>query len=275
MQLASLVFMNKIRILFVTNPYNSDPEEDIYLAKYLSEFFEIIVADPKEACRSIKNFSYCFVRNAWPSHELEKELNALQQLSKSYNVKLYNPVHRLGYVEDKNYLATLWADKYPVIPTITALKNIKLLEKTDMYIVKPIDGCSSWGVKELSRTELLNISLEKHIIQPKMNFKDEISFYFIDDNLMYCMVSAGPNQRWELKEYAPSATEVDWAKKFITWNKLPYGIQRIDACRMSDGKLYLMEIEDTLAMLSLDTLSEATRNYFCQELVNSLSKNFK
>ncbi|MCX6780209.1 MAG: hypothetical protein NT034_03450, partial [Candidatus Magasanikbacteria bacterium] len=86
-------------------------------------------------------------------------------------------------------------------------------------------------------------------------------------------ISAGMDQRWELREYVPSQIEVEWASKFVVWNNLPYGLQRIDACRLLDGKLLLMEIEDTFPVLSLEILSENTKNKVLSQLVFSLKNN--
>ncbi|MBI4836508.1 MAG: hypothetical protein HY817_04590 [Candidatus Abawacabacteria bacterium] len=260
-------------LLFVTNFKNSDPEEDIFLANYLQSHFAVTIMSPAEACQEIQHFSSCLVRNAWPSRILKDDLMNLQILCRKHQVRLYNPIHRSGYVEDKHYLVDLHKNHFPVIPTINNLQDLSSLGEKNTYMIKPLDGSSSWGVEELGTDQLGQRDLTNYLIQPKMDLKDEVSFYFIDDRLTYTLLSAGPNKRWELHEYEPTTSELSWATNFVTWNKLPYGLQRIDACRMADGSLYLMEIEDQIPFLSLDALTESRREHICLKLIDSLKNN--
>ena len=45
--------------------------------------------------------------------------------------------------------------------------------------------------------------------------------------------------------------DLKFARKFIEWNDIKYGIQRVDACRTKTGKLLLVELEDLNPFLSL------------------------
>lgn len=259
-------------LLLITNKHNEDPEEDIFLAGYLSDFFDISLVDITDAPGVLSKFKKCLIRNAWPSRLFEKEFDLIQKIFKQNNTKLYNPNHR-NFVEDKTYLLNLFEQNFPVIPTINKLTDLQKLGSPDSYIIKPNDGCSSVGVEELSGKEIVERDLSGYIIQPTIQFKDETSFYYIDDIFVYATVSAGPDKRWELQEYTPIEIELDWAKQFVVWNKLPYGLQRIDACRLKDGELLLMEIEDTFPLLSLGVLSERSKEKVLACLTDSLRKN--
>jgi len=259
-------------LLLITNKNNEEPKEDIFLADYLSDFFDISLVDITDAPTVLPNFKKCLIRNAWPSRLFAKEFDLIQKIAKQNNIKLYNPGHR-NFVEDKTYLVNLFERNFPVIPTINKLDNLQKLGSPDSYIIKPNDGCSSMGVEELSSKEIVQKDLSGYLIQPMIQFKDEISFYYIDDIFVYAVVSAGPGKRWTLQEYTPTEIELNWAKQFLDWNKLPYGLQRIDACRLKNGKLFLMEIEDTFPMLSLDMLSDETKEKVLACLVVSLEKN--
>ncbi len=261
------------RLLLVTNQENTDPEEDQYLAYYLQNNFTVTICSVADAIGIVSNFDGCLVRNAWPSRLFKSEFEQFQKMCVEKKIKLYNPIHRNGYVEDKNYLVELFKAGYPVIPSVRFSKEIAQLPVTDEYLIKPLDGASSWGVEVMSLNQLLNRNPLKHIIQPKLHFQDEVSFYFIDDHLTYTLVSSEPDQRWELVEYSPTQNEIDWAKKFVDWNHLPFGLQRIDACRMANGELFLMEIEDMMPFLSLDALSEDSKQHVCKRLEKSLLKN--
>ena len=59
-----------------------------------------------------------------------------------------------------------------------------------------------------------------------------------------------------MKEYVPTEEDLAFAERFIEWNNLDWGIQRVDACRSKQGELLLVELEDLNPYLSLLELSE-------------------
>ncbi|MDQ7862173.1 hypothetical protein RCO48_17785 [Peribacillus frigoritolerans] len=89
-------------------------------------------------------------------------------------------------------------------------------------------------------------------------------FYFIDKEFQYALYAPDKEKRWELKEYAPTEADLAFAKRFIEWNNLEWGIQRVDACRNEQGELLLVELEDLNPYLSLLELTEETRQNFCK-----------
>ncbi|MCI7428123.1 MULTISPECIES: hypothetical protein [Methanobrevibacter] len=153
----------------------------------------------------------------------------------------------------KQYLIELTENNYPVIPTIDDINNFEKLPKSDFYIIKPKDGADSIGLEKLSDEELLNKDLKgkKMLIEPAIDFEYEVSFYFINEKFEYSMYTPNSKKRWELKEYVPTEDDLKFARKFIEWNDIKYGIQRVDACRTKTGKLLLVELEDLNPFLSL------------------------
>ncbi|WP_028563435.1 hypothetical protein [Paenibacillus pinihumi] len=67
-------------------------------------------------------------------------------------------------------------------------------------------------------------------------------------------------------------TDLAFAERFIDWNNLDWGIQRVDACRTTQGELLLVELEDLNPYLSLLELSEDTRQCFIESMKSSLQK---
>jgi len=65
--------------------------------------------------------------------------------------------------------------------------------------------------------------------------------------------------------------DIKFAEKFIKWNKIKNGIQRVDACRTQDGKLLLVELEDLNPYLSILELDENTREKFIMDLINTFN----
>ena len=93
---------------------------------------------------------------------------------------------------------------------------------------------------------------------------------FISDVLEYALYAPDKNKRWELKKYEFNQNDKEFADKFITWNGIKNGIQRVDACRTKDGKLLLVELEDLNPYLSILEVDEKTREKFMNDLIKSL-----
>ncbi|WP_394615681.1 hypothetical protein JNUCC0626_39070 [Lentzea sp. JNUCC 0626] len=108
------------------------------------------------------------------------------------------------------------------------------------------------------------------LIQPKIDFRYEVSFYFVDQDFQYALHAPDPTKRWDLTLYTPSRTDLEFAQKFIAWNALPHGIQRVDACRTQSGDLLLVELEDLNPYLSLDRTTDDIRTRFVQAMTSSL-----
>lgn len=104
-----------------------------------------------------------------------------------------------------------------------------------------------------------NITDGETLIQPEIDFEYEVSFYFVDDILEYALYAPDKKQRWKLEKYDFSNDDIAFARKFIEWNKIKHGMQRVDACRSKDGQLLLVELEDLnpyLSVLELDKKQE-------------------
>ena len=98
-----------------------------------------------------------------------------------------------------------------------------------------------------------------------------MKFHFILSmkNLNIQCIHLIQKKRWELKEYAPTEDDLKFARKFIEWNDIKYGIQRVDACRTKTGKLLLVELEDLNPFLSLQSTSVETQKRFLTDLKNA------
>ena len=140
-------------------------------------------------------------------------------------------------------------------------------------MIKPKDGADSIGLEFLTKEELLkrNLTDGDTLIQPAIDFKYEVSFYFINDKLEYALYAPDKSKRWELQKYNFTNEDIKFAEKFIKWNKIKNGIQRVDACRTQDGKLLLVELEDLNPYLSILELDENTREKFIVDLINAFN----
>lgn len=265
--------MSLPHLTLITNSAHHYAKEDQFLARFLRDYFLVEVVSPHQAPQALLTAERCLIRNAWPADIFAKEFREIERLIKERGILAYNPLHRRGYLEDKTYLLELFRGGFPVIPTINDITDLAQLGETTQYVVKPLDGCSSRGVRILYAKDLTKRPLKGQLIQPLVDLIDEISLFFIDNKFHYALVSAGPGRRWNLVEYQPTKVEIAWAQRFVEWNQLPYGLQRIDACRLKTGDLLLVEIEDQMPLLSLDRLSSDTRKRVCRRFAESLCLN--
>ena len=175
----------------------------------------------------------------------------------------------------KEYLIELTNAHFPVIPTIDTLDNLDKLPNVETYIVKPKDGADSIGMEFVTKDELkekVDSESKNTLVQPFINFEYEVSFYFVDHEFQYALYAPDKEKRWELKEYVPTEQDLTFAKRFIEWNNLDWGIQRVDACRNEQGEPLLVELEDLNPYLSLLELSAETRQNFVKTMKKSLQK---
>lgn len=100
-----------------------------------------------------------------------------------------------------------------------------------------------------------------------MKFISEVQFYFIGTKFEYALefkptkIPIYP----DAVPYIYSQEELEIAMSFAKLNKGLNGIQRIDFIKLEDGKLLLLEIEDSSPYLDLDGVSMETRNKFLED----------
>lgn len=254
-------------------------KEDLFLLDYFADEFDLAISYLDEHAWRKKKYDLVLVRCiwTWPSDEEKHakyslDLQALRRDVQKLKLKTYNSSTGRGDMTGKDYLVSLFNAGYPAIPTIDSLDNLPLLGLCDMYIVKPKTGLGAQGVKSLSKGELLKLHPKNVLIQPLVPFTAEVSFYYIDNEFQYALeykpkkaVPAIPAQ-----EFEPSAKDMAFARKFVDWNTLEYGIQRIDALRLKDGRLLLLEIEDFSQRLDLPYLKNQTKKRFLNNLRKSI-----
>lgn len=268
------------KLLFVTDLYyvakgRNYYEEDLFLTSKLRENFQLVICHPEDTETFEKDFDLIVFRNAGPVANFKDKYQAFRNRVVSGHLKTYNSFDGKADMNGKEYLIELTIAHFPVIPTIDTLDSLDKLPDAETYIVKPKDGADSIGMELVTKDKLsekVNSGLKNTLVQPFINFEYEVSFYFIDKGFQYALYAPDKNKRWELKEYIPTEEDVAFAKRFIEWNNLNWGIQRVDACRNEQGELLLVELEDLNPYLSLLELSDETRQNFVEALKKSLQK---
>lgn len=268
------------KILFVTDLYyNANGrryyEEDLFITSKLRDEFKLVICNPKDMDSFNDEFDLTIFRNAGPVANFPDEYNKFRNKIKTNNLKTYNSFDGKGDMNGKDYLLELTNLNYPVIKTIDRIDNFDKLPNVDKYVIKPKDGADSIGMEIISKDEVYKkVSKEDRntLIQPAINFEYEVSFYFIDKDFQYALYAPDKSKRWELKEYKATKEDLEFANKFIEWNNIDHGIQRIDACRDENGELLLVELEDLNPYLSVLELSSDVQEKFIKSLVKSVNR---
>ncbi|MFI6097183.1 hypothetical protein ACIA8G_16590 [Lentzea sp. NPDC051213] len=274
-------------------------DEDIYLTSKLREAFDLAVCHPRDAAALMPGFDTVVVRNSGAVLGYPDAYRHFRDQAEAQRQRVYNPLTGKADMAGKQYLLDLTELGYPVIPTIDSLSDLDRLPHTSRYVVKPKAGADSHGLEFVTRDELHDELRDKlrdelHdkasyktgdrtsdrtsdksdvLIQPMIDFRYEVSFYFVDHEFQYALHAPHPAQRWELTHYEAAAADLDFAQKFIDWNGLDHGIQRVDACRTQDGDLLLVELEDLNPYLSLDRTTDENRAAFVQAMTGSIRRS--
>ncbi|MER6675337.1 hypothetical protein [Streptomyces sp. NPDC000983] len=249
-------------------------DEDILLTSRLREDFDLALCNPREAAALMDGFDAVVVRNSGPVLDHPEAYEAFRRRAADTGALVYNELSGRGDMAGKQYLLDLTAEGFPVIPTVDRPEDVSLLPAAGRYVVKPKLGADSIGLEIVSRDRARELADGHVLVQPCVDFAYEVSFYFVDHAFQYALNAPDPARRWELRPYEPTGADLEFARRFIDWNGLGHGIQRVDACRAPDGELLLVELEDLNPYLSLDALGERERDAFVTAMKASLHGMF-
>ncbi len=260
-------------ITLITNTTHEFPEEDQFIAKELSHVTDVTITQALDPSFHPNEQSRILIRNVWPTAGCRTEWTQFAKECALAKTKLYNPFDGMGDQQGKSYLADLFNQSFPVIPTITSSDAFNLLPPADLYWIKPFLGEDGSKSRVLSKQDILLEKLSNCIIQPYLQFIDEPSLYFIDGIFAYAVTVPHRINNHQVAHYEPSHSEILLAKRFVDWNALSFGLQRIDFVRLADGSLMLMEIEDFCPYLYLLDLPSTVRKTVVSKMIDSLDRN--
>lgn len=245
-------------------------DEDIALAAALREHFTLSLCHPLDAEALMEGCDVVVVRNTGPVIHYPEAYARFRRQALETGTKVFTELSGKADQVGKGYLLELFAAGYPVIPTVDSVADLDRLPEVPRYVVKPRFGADSVGLSFLDRDELEQADLTAMLVQPLVDFRYEVSFYFVDRELRYALHAPDPAVRWGLERYEPTEEDRAFAQRFVDWNAIDHGIQRVDACRTTSGELLLVEIEDWNPYLSLDLLDEAGRTAFIDAMAASI-----
>ncbi|MFE1295836.1 hypothetical protein [Streptomyces sp. NPDC058731] len=265
------------RVLYVTDlAYQARGrrycDEDILLSSRLREDFALALCHPLDATALMDAYDAVVVRNSGPVLHYQEQYDAFRARALARGTRVYNPLTGRGDMAGKQYLLDLTAAGYPVIPTVDRTEDLGALPPSEQYVVKPKAGADSIGLAVVPGDRLAAQTQGDVLIQPHVDFRHEVSFYFVDDAFQYALYAPDPERRWVLEPYRPTDEDLAFARRFIDWNTLAHGIQRVDACRTREGDLLLVELEDLNPYLSLDRVGTAAQDAFVRAMTASLHR---
>jgi hypothetical protein len=247
-------------------------DEDIDLTSRLREDFDLALCHPLDATSLMDGFDAVVVRNSGPVLGYQAEYDAFRERAISTGARVYNQLSGRADMAGKQYLLDLSAAGFPVIPTVGRVEDLHRLPRTDRYVVKPKLGADSIGLEIVPADRLPALTDGSVLVQPCVDFSYEVSFCFVDHDFQYALHAPDTEQRWRLEPYEPTPADREFAQRFVDWNGIDHGIQRVDACRAPDGGLLLVELEDLNPYLSLEALDDARRDAFVAALKESLRR---
>ncbi|MGW7571770.1 hypothetical protein ACWGJV_36565 [Streptomyces tendae] len=267
------------RILYVTDlAYQARGrrycDEDIHLTSRLREEFDLALCHPRDAAALLDAFDAVVVRNSGPVQGYEAAYEAFRERATERGTRVYNQLTGRADMVGKQYLLDLTAAGYPVIPTVDRAEDLHRLPAAEEYVVKPRRGADSAGLRIVPAARVPEVlaGARDLLVQPRVDFAYEVSFYFVDHDYQYALHAPHPDRRWQLEPYDATVADLDFARRFIEWNGVDHGIQRVDACRAPSGELLLVELEDLNPYLSLDALDEPARDAFVAALRTALRR---
>ena len=248
-------------------------DEDVWLSSRLRQTFDVALCHPRDAASLMRSFNLLLVRNTGPVVHYLDDYQAFRAQALADGVRLYNPLTGKADMLGKQYLLELFAAGFPVIPTIDRHDDLHRLPDVERYVVKPKAGADSVGLAVVDPEALAGVRLDGELlVQPRIDFVHEVSFYVLDGEIRYAMYAPRPDRRWALEPYQPTVDDVAFAQRFVDWNDLEVGIQRVDACRTLTGELLLVEVEDLNPYLSLDLVPDDVRQAFVADLTVTLER---
>lgn len=276
-----------MNVLMISNIDADEKLEDIWLARaFQRDGHKVVIVDKNYDENLESLFDVFLLRNTWDTQATMETIKEKSDFRKRVINKKLPRINFDGKYdgENKKYLAELYKDGYPVIPTIDSLTDLHLLKENDMFMLKLKDSYDGIGQILVNRQELEKKFTDLYIIQPYMKFKSEVQFYYIKNKFEYALefVPSKVPIYPEAIKYIPNKCEIELASKFSELNGDYYGIQRIDFIKLDDGTLLLTEIEDIAPYLDLDCVDEKTKSQFILDYKNmvydymkNINKNYE
>lgn len=260
-----------MKILIISNTNIEEVNEDFIIAKSFEKDGHIVKIANANYDESLDDCYDVFIkRNAYYEDEkLDLLVYKLTERLKSKNKILINFNGKYDN-NGKKYLARLYEKDLPVISTVDNISDIGKLPNSKLYVLKKENSYDGIGQEIITKCEIEKKFKKGFVLQPKIDFEKEVQFYFVNKAFCYALefspskVPVYP----DAKKYLYTKDELSLAQDFANLNSDFVGVQRLDFLKTLEGKLLLIEIEDSSPYLDLEELDENDLNNFLNEYKN-------
>lgn len=179
-----------MNILMISNIDDDKKLEDIWLARTFQKDGHNVAIVDKNYDEGLEDIFDIFLeRNTWDSNATIENVKEKYEFRKRIIKKNLLRINFDGKYDggDKKYLVDLFKKGYQVIPSIDSLKDLKLLNNPNKYMLKLKDSYDGIGQLVVDKDDLKQKFDNSYIIQPLMKFKSEVQFYYIKDKFEYAL----------------------------------------------------------------------------------------
>jgi len=243
-------------------------QEDLWIAESFRNDGHTVDFSGMEFDESLDSKYDIFLkRNYWDTDSANFEVGKTSYSSiyriKTKNMPRINFDGKFDGSGTKHYLAELYDNGMPVIPTVVNCKDLCKLPASKTYLLKPHNGYDGFGILECGRDEVAMKWNENFVIQPKLCFTSEVQFYYVGNDF-HNALEYSPSKlsdHTKVKPYQFSPHEFEIAQSFADLSPNHMGVQRIDFIKTENG-LLLLEIEDASPYLNLVDVDATKRQKF-------------
>lgn len=268
------------RLLFLTDPaYPAADrprygEEDLLLIARLEAWADVRTSAVPGAADLLDGVDGVVIRNCGPVLDHAGAFDRLVKGIRRRGLPCYNSLDGRGDQVGKDHLVELDAAGHPVIPTSTSAEAARRRSpEAARFMVKRRRGADSQGQQVIERDRLDAVDPTADVVvQPLLAIEREVSFMVVSGAVTWAVQTRPGGPRWALEPFTPTAEDLAFARRFVEWNPMTHGVQRIDAMRGPDGQLLLMEIEDLNPFLSLELLDADERDRVVQVLAEDVRR---
>ena len=260
-----------MKILMVTNLLNECSEEDVWIANSFIDDGHDVKLVNKYYDKSLEDEYDIFIkRYSWIEDIDEFTVGAEES---DYETRILSKnLPRINFDgkfdnQGKHYLSDLYSKGYPIVPTISDIKDLDKLGEHSKYLIKPVNGYAGYGIIEASKDDIEKSWNSNFVIQPKLQFDSEIQFYFIGNKYEFAQIFK-PKKNLDHSNaefYQPTEEEIKLAETLSKLNGDCFnGVQRIDFLKIGDT-LLLSELEDDSPYMAIEALDDTMRKKFIDD----------
>lgn len=269
------------------NKASSTTSEDELLINFLNEKqlgAELVVWD--DLVVDWKQYDVAIIKSPWDYHDRIAEFFTWLDTLNTLGVKLLNPVDMVKWNSDKHYLGEIAAAGFPVIASVfleqgTYPDLLPLFEQlqAQKLIIKPCISAGARNTITLGADEVHEqlapvhqlLKTGDYIVQPFMEeiFEGEWSYLFFNGRFSHAVLKVPKTGDFRVQSAhggsvqipEPELNHIKSAEALVS--KFADGAlyARVDGV-VSNGELYLMELELIEPYLFLDSHPDAFLNYY-------------